>query len=71
MNSWEDACAASRYDRAVSEPRQFEVRGKTFIGEIIKPKHGDPFWTFKGRPGSRVRQATAAETDVVQRWSPY
>jgi hypothetical protein len=77
---WQAAAEASTQDAAVSDPVRIYLPRHNYavIGEIVKPRRGDPWFAWKSAPGIKVYDGgsgpvrpTAKDCDQVRRWRPF
>lgn len=70
---WEEAAKKSKSMRAVSDVMMIlgEGGGPPIGAELIKPLHGDGYWTYAGANGVVIRKARTEDVDAVKRWKSW
>ena len=63
---WEEAAMNSKRKEAVAH---VSLRGKSY--DIIKPLHGDGYFTLKNIYRPKLRKATSREIDQIRLWEAF
>lgn len=67
---WEEACANSRFNRAVGKVGKIRHNGQEIDAEIVKLPGKDGYLVYAGSH-LKIRQAAPAEVDRVAKWRPW
>lgn len=71
-SSWEEAATVpgNKYERAVAQTT-LRINGKDVKVDIIKPRHGEPWYVFRNT-GLRINaKVDPGVVDSIRRWRPW